>query len=264
MKTKLIICALLMTALAVNAQTEKKEATVHIKKVKNVNGVETITDTTFTTTDPSSLKLDDGTNIQTIDVSNGKPDGKIEKMVIVTDDQVITGDDNGTTNVKVIHKGEGMDAEMEKALKEAGVDPNSKGVKKMVIINEDTAPDKDGKTEKKITKIVMIKMNVTDASASDLKLLGKQTGVTDNKLEMDNMSMAPNPSSGKFNLNFNLKNQGDADVTVFNSEGKQVYSEKLPNFTGDYNKSVDIGGNQKGIYFVKIVQGKHSQVKKVF
>jgi len=75
--------------------------------------------------------------------------------------------------------------------------------------------------------------------------------------------MYPNPNDGKFNLNFNLKNKADAEVTVYDTQGKQVYSEKLPNFSGDYNKAIDISSNTKGVYFVKIQQGKHSQVKKI-
>ncbi len=262
MKTKIITCAVLLAGLAMNAQTnDKKEATVRIKKVQNINGVETITDTTYTTSDISAIKMGDGTNIQTIDIE-GKPGDKGKKMVIVSHDEVINGND---ADVKIIHKGDSreMDAEIEKALKEAGVDPNAKGVKKMIIVDEDSFPNKDGKTEKKTTKIVMINMDITDASADDKKCLSNQIGNTDNKLEMDNMKLYPNPNDGKFNLNFNLKNKADAEVTVYDLEGKQVYNEKLPNFTGEYNKPIDISKNSKGIYFVKIVQGKHSQVKKI-
>jgi plasmid maintenance system killer protein len=261
MKTKVLTCALVLASLAISAQTEKKEATVRIKKVENINGVEKITDTTFTTSDPSAIKLGDDTNIQTINIIGDDKDDKMKKVIIINDD--VIGGENA--NVQIIHKGEGkeMDAEIEKALKEAGVDPNTKGVHKMVIVNEDTAPGKDGKDEKRTTKVVMIKMDITDASPEDQKRLNNQIGNADNKLEMDNMKMYPNPNNGKFNLNFNLKNKADAEVTVYNMEGKQVYNEKLPSFSGDYNKAIDISSNSKGIYFVKIQQGKHSQVKKI-
>jgi hypothetical protein len=261
MKTTLITAAIFSVSLLAAQTTTKKEATVRIKKVENINGVETVTDTTFTTNDPSMIKLGDGKNIQTIDIIGGKDGDKMEKVVIVNDK--VTGSDNA--NIQIIHKGEGkeMDAEIEKALKEAGIDPNTKGVKKMIIVDEDTTPGKDGKDEKKMTKIVMIKMDITDASADDKKRLSNQIGNADNKLEMDNMKMYPNPNDGKFNLNFNLKNKADAEVTVYDTQGKQVYSEKLPNFSGDYNKAIDISSNTKGVYFVKIQQGKHSQVKKI-
>jgi len=261
MKTQLVTIALMIAGLSLNAQTTKKEATVRIKKVEIINGVETVTDTTFTTSDPSAIKLGDGTDIQTINIIGDEKDGKTEKVVIVNSE---TGSGEGE-NVKIIHKGDSkeMDAEIEKALKEAGVDPNTKGAHKMVIIDEDTAPNKDGKSEKRTTKIVMLKMDLTDASTEDIKRLKNQLGNVDNKVEMDNMKLYPNPSDGKFNLNFNLKNIGDAEVTVYDMQGKQVYNEKLPNFSGEYNKPIDISSNAKGIYFVKIEQGKHTQVKKI-
>jgi hypothetical protein len=142
-------------------------------------------------------------------------------------------------------------------------DSKGKGIKKVVTINEESVNTTEGKTENKVTKIIMIKMNVIDACQEDKKRLSNQIGSTNDKLETGNMTMAPNPSDGKFNLNFSLKNKGDAEVTIFNIEGRQIYSEKLPNFSGEYNKSIEIGGNQKGVYFVKILQGKDSQVKKV-
>jgi hypothetical protein len=260
MKTRLLTCALLLASLAISAQTtEKKQATVRIKKVENINGVETITDTTFTTDDATALKLGNDVTIQTIDIKGGNEDGKSAQVVIVNGQPM----NENESNVKIVHKGDSkeMDAEIEKALKEAGMDPKTKGVKKMIIVDEDTAPGKDGKEEKRITKIVMLNMNITDASPDDVKRLN--AGSVDNKVEMDNMKLYPNPNDGKFNLNFNLKNKGDAEVTVYDLQGKQVYNEKLPNFTGEYNKPIDISSNAKGIYFVKIQQGKHTQVKKI-
>lgn len=264
MKTQLVTLALMIAGLSLNAQTtEKKEATVRIKKVENINGVEKITDTTFTTNDPEKIKLPEGVNIQTIDISNGKPGEKMEKMVIVSHDEVITSDGQ---EVRIDHKGMSKDveAEMEKALKEAGVDPNAKGVKKVIIIDEDSNTASGSKTEpktSKTTKIIMLKMDITDASSDDMKRIG--AGNVDNKVELDNMKLYPNPNDGKFNLNFNLKNKGDAEVTVYDMQGKQVYNEKLSNFSGEYNKPIDISSNAKGIYFVKIQQGQHTQVKKI-
>jgi len=334
---KVFTCALLIASIAISAQTsEKKQATVRIKKVENINGVETIKDTTYTTDDPSAIKLGDGTNIQTIDIIGDDKNGKMEKVVIVKDEGVSGNGENVKTIIsstsnsaayydehakefqklaeeyskhakeyqrltkeskdqtskekamelqkqakeeeKIAKEFEAqakeqellakeaeksskeMDAEIKKALKEAGVDPNGKEVKKIIIINDEDERS-GGKKEKRMTKIVMLKMDIKDASAEDVKRLG--AGNVDNKVDMDNMKLYPNPNDGKFNLNFNLKSKGDVEVTVYNVEGKQVYNEKIPNFEGEYNKPIDISSNAKGIYFVKIQQGKHTQVKKI-
>ncbi len=253
MKTTIITAALLMSVGLLSAQTEKKQATVHIKKVENINGVEKITDTTYTTSDASVINTN-GDNIQVLEMNDGKP-GDMKKMVI------INGKEGGDADIKIMSGNSETDEEIAKALKEAGVDPNAKGTQKTIIINNDVTSDKKG--GKTCTKIVMIKkVNITDADASDMKKIN-QAATTDGKLAMDDMSFYPNPNNGKFNLKFNLKDKGDTQISVLNEEGKKVYSEKLSEFTGSYDKEIDISKNPKGIYFVRIEQGKHAQVKKV-
>jgi hypothetical protein len=336
MKTRLLTCAFLLTVFAISAQTtEKKQAKVRIKKVENINGVEKVTDTTYTTDDPDmiiagdkiiteniknengmmmkTIVIDDknGKGEPTIKVNTGDPkkDAEIEKELREANKdggmkkKMIVMDESGGT--KTIHiEGEDLEKELqevykaleeaekemnvaanyrktsekdqveaEKAMKEAQIEliqadkelqqaqKNMMEMDKMIIINEDLKDD--GKGNKKVTKVIILKMDVTDANDEDVKRLKDQFGSVDNKVEMGNMKLYPNPNDGKFNLNFNLKNRGDAEVTVYDLQGKQVYNEKLSNFTGEYNKPIDISSNAKGIYFVKIEQGKHTQVKKI-
>lgn len=248
MKKSVVTALLMLTGVAHNAQTEKKEATIRIKKVENINGVEKVTDTTFTTSNPEEFKWSDKDgNIKINEVSS--ENGKV--MKIATIDEV-------GPQTKMMTEGE-INAEIEKALKEAGVDANGKEMKKVMVIH-DSESGNDKKSEKHYTKIVMVKLDITDASDEELKRLGSSS---DKKLEMEEMKLHPNPNNGKFNLNFTLKNKGDAEITVYDMQGKQVYNERLPNFQGEYNKPIDISSNAKGIYFVKILQGKHTQVKKI-
>lgn len=248
MKKSVVTALLMLTGLVLNAQTEKKEATIRIKRVENINGVEKVTDTTFTTSNPEEFKWSDKDgNIKINEVSS--ENGKV--MKIVTIDEV-------GPETKMMTESE-INAEIEKALKEAGVDANGKEMKKVMVIH-DSESGNDKKSEKHYTKIVMVKLDITDASDEELKRLGSSS---DKKLEMEEMKLYPNPNNGKFNLNFTLKNKGDAEITVYDMQGKQVYNERLPNFQGEYNKPIDISSNAKGIYFVKILQGKHTQVKKI-
>lgn len=62
---------------------------------------------------------------------------------------------------------------------------------------------------------------------------------------------------------FNLKDKGDTDIQVMNLEGRSVYSETLKDFNGNYKKEIDISSNPKGVYFVKVKQGEHSQLRKI-
>jgi hypothetical protein len=333
-KTNLFTCALVLAALAISAQTtEKKQAKVHIKKVENINGVETVVDTTYLTDDPNMIIS--GDKVITEDVSN--ENGMVTKTIVIDDhdekgeptikvhtgdpkqdaeiekelreahkkggmkSKVIVMDENGKTTTKMI-EGEDMEkalqeahkalqeahkemqaAEKEKQMSEKDRQASEKAMQEaekalqqaekelleshknmkhqMIIIDENT--NEDDKGDKQVTKIIMMRMDIRDANEEDVNRLKDQFGSVDNKVAIDNMRLYPNPNDGKFNLNFTLKNKGDVEVTVYDMQGKQVYNEKLSNFTGEYNKPIDISSNAKGIYFVKIQQGKHTQVKKI-
>ncbi len=263
MKTTLISSAFILCTSLLAAQTKNKPVTVHIKKIENINGVETIKDSTYTSDETSIIKAD-GDDIRIIHAGENIKGGK----VIILNENSSSGKD---VDVSIMEGNGTLSPEIEKALKEAGVDVNLSNeqagkrancVRKTVVVHSDDSKSDEG--EKKCTKIVIIKkVSVTDASESDLKMLGKQTGVTDNKLELSSLNFYPNPSNGKFNLSFNLKEKGNTDITVLNMEGKKVYSEKLNDFTGAYDKEIDISKNPKGVYFVRVEQGQHSQLKKI-
>jgi hypothetical protein len=110
---------------------------------------------------------------------------------------------------------------------------------------------------------IIKRIDVVEMDQSDKIILGKSTSLGDDKLNADNMKFYPNPNNGKFNLSFSLKEKGTTDVTILNMEGKSIYSEKLKDFTGTYDKEIDISKNPKGVYFVRIEQGAHSQLKKI-
>lgn len=256
MKKTMMMSALLLGTSLLVAQNANKPATVRIKKIENINGVEKITDTTFTTNDPASIKIDNGT-IDIVGLENGQ-EGQMIKTVIVDNEN----SDNVTVDIKGLSKE--IDAEIEKALKEAGVDEKTKGTKKIVIINDEKETNSDNKNEKHITKtIVMKRIDITNADENDMKRIGKNVGTNDGKLSIENMNFYPNPNTGKFNLSFTLPEKGDAEINILNIDGKNVYNEKLTNFSGNYDKEIDISKNAKGVYFVKVEQGKHTQVKKI-
>jgi len=244
--------ALLLSTALLMAQTENKKTTIRVKKVENINGVERMTDTTYTVDGPVTLgSLGEITGKK----SDEDKDGKQKKIVIVTDQ--VSGD-----NVTILNKDEEMDDQVQRALKAAGVDGKTLDVDKMMVVNiDENETEENGK---QATKIVIVKtIKITDPTSEDAKMLSKQTGIADNKLAVDKMNFYPNPSTGKFNLNFNLGTKGNTKIAVLTLEGKSVYNEELKDFTGNYNKEIDISANPKGVYFVKIEQGSHAQLKKI-
>lgn len=255
MKTSVIISALILSASLLRAQAPEKKTTVRIKKVENINGVEKTSDSTYAVNGPITLsEINEFSGNENVPCKDGKP----KKIVIVTDE--INGAD---ADIKVIHKEDLADEQIQRALKEVGVDGKDFDADKVMIVNID-GKDTDKEGEKKITKVVIIKkIKITEPTDEDSKMLREQTGISDNKLALAQLNFYPNPNTGKFTLSFSLKDKGITEVNILNIEGKSVYNEQLQDFSGNYTKEIDISANPKGVYFVKIKQGAHAQVKKI-
>lgn len=248
----LFILGCLLVAGAATAQS-KEPATVRIKKIETINGVTKVTDTTYTSTDPASIIIKDGT----IDISSlpGGEDGTIHTIISNARGQAsVTGDKELDEQITI---------EIEQALKEAGIDQNmAKGENVIIINGKDDG--KEGTTKNvMITKTIVKRVDIKDADEKELKRLGQSSSQKEQKLNLTNMNFYPNPNTGKFNLSFSLPEKGDTEVTILNTEGKVVYKENLPAFSGKYDQEIDISKQAKGIYFVKVEQGKNSQVKKI-
>jgi hypothetical protein len=290
MKSMTLIAVFMFNNFIISAQTtEKKTATVHIKKVVMVNGVEKVTDTTYTTDNPSKLVLDEGG--ATVQEWPGK-DGKMQKVVIIDNNQehadlkfddkdpntiIINSDKDvkgnaaekrisihmpqgpGDDHAMVINIGGEMSPEEEAAFT-LKCDSSQN---RTVVIKKVTSKDGKDQSTEEIKVIVARKLIITNASETDLRTLDKSTGTTDGKLSVEKMDFYPNPNNGRFNLSFSLPEKGDTEVKILNESGTPVFSEKLANFSGTYMKEVDITRSPKGVYFVRVEQGRHSLVKKV-
>jgi hypothetical protein len=248
MKTSIITCAVFASSILCAQTNTQQPVKVRIKKVENINGVEKVTDTTFTTTDPSTVNM--GENIV---VTEGSGDANV---VIV---KTRSSDGDASSEARVIKRDANIDAEVEKALKEAGMDANTKG-KKVVIVHSDTRSGEGKNEPKTISKIVIVKTGVNDASAWECKKAG--IPVSKEKLMIEDMTCTPNPSNGKFDLKFS-GTKSPVDITVKDINGKIVYTESVKHFNGSYEKEISLDKETKGIYFVTITQGARSTTKKL-
>jgi len=77
-------------------------------------------------------------------------------------------------------------------------------------------------------------------------------------LDVTTLNLAPNPNKGQFTLSFSLKEAGNTSIIITDIIGKQVYSESLANFSGDYSKSLDLTTKARGEYLLKITQNGKS------
>jgi hypothetical protein len=107
-------------------------------------------------------------------------------------------------------------------------------------------------------------MNVTisDISKADASLKDVSFSLKNN-LKPSELNYYPNPSSGKFNLNFNLDQKGEVTVKVMDILGQEVYKETILDFGGIYDNELNLSGHEKGVYVLQILQNKKALSRKI-
>lgn len=243
MTTKhLIIMALLLSVYVLNAQTEAKPATVRIKTKTIINGVETVKDTVFQSNDPA--------------ITSFGPGKEMTKSLSGTPQIVIMGGQSDKMDLEFT-----IDSIIKKNGEMTELKEGSQFIIKKVHCGA-TKEEIDGVKEF-ITIRIEKRIDIQDATTEEVEQLNKQTGINYKKLELEKLNFFPNPSNGKFNLSFSTPKKSDTEISIQNIEGKMIYQEKLPAFSGTYSKEIDISQNPKGAYFIKIVQGDSAQVKRI-
>ncbi len=74
------------------------------------------------------------------------------------------------------------------------------------------------------------------------------------------ISLYPNPSSGKFFIDLHKLPVSDLKVVVFNSKGQLISNYKENNMS---NPEIDLTGQGKGIYYIKMISNEFNVTKKV-
>ena len=72
------------------------------------------------------------------------------------------------------------------------------------------------------------------------------------EININNITIYPNPSKDIFNIVFNTNTKQDVDLRVHNVLGKVIFSESLKDFNGDYNRSVDLSQYPNAIYILQL------------
>jgi len=84
----------------------------------------------------------------------------------------------------------------------------------------------------------------------------------DESSETKRIKLYPNPNDGKFTVNFHASQKKNMIVRVYDHLGKEVYSESINDFIGDYENEIDLSSKGKGNYILKITYGDQTSVEK--
>jgi len=82
-------------------------------------------------------------------------------------------------------------------------------------------------------------------------------------LQIRQLNVFPNPTTGIFDIQFELPDLGRASVRIFDGSGKVIYENNLGNFSGTFSDRIDIANNAKGFYFLAVNQGDQVITRKI-
>jgi len=84
------------------------------------------------------------------------------------------------------------------------------------------------------------------------------TGIPAQKQESVSFEVYPNPSNGSFSVNIHSAVQSACCLEVTNTLGQLIYNERLPEFSGEFTRQMNLGNSGKGVYFIS-VKTQHSE-----
>ena len=72
---------------------------------------------------------------------------------------------------------------------------------------------------------------------------------------INNLNIYPNPTKGVFSLTYTTDKYEGISVEVIDAFGKRIFNDNRPEFSGEYNKQIDLSNYPKGVYIVQIYTG---------
>ncbi len=197
-------------------------------------------------------------------ISNGTPGNGTEEVIVMDEKgNVITSDKHPQGKMRVQHlkPGEKMDPEVEKMLKEHGMEGDNTTGKRIVIKNQE---NKNGKESSEVKVYVFSKVEVKKLSDEDKKQLPVNASkAIQNAKPFENLNVAPNPTEDACTISYKSASKEPLQIKVYDMEGKTVLAENDTNASDQVNKTISLKGLGSGVYFVHITQGKQSEVRKV-
>ncbi len=101
-----------------------------------------------------------------------------------------------------------------------------------------------------------VTLTVTNGCGTDDTTITINTNIGLSELPLaQSLELFPNPSEGVFNVSFEMEQRGEITIEVMDAAGAQVFSEKLEDYQGEYSGKVDLTGEAKGIYLLRIWNG---------
>jgi hypothetical protein len=112
-------------------------------------------------------------------------------------------------------------------------------------------------------KIIVIKKDKVETPEAPVNINQSPIAETiDNNLELSDFVAFPNPTDGKFNVQFS----GEAKPTVvlvFDASGKEIFRDNVDNFNGYYNREIDLTSHARGGLVLSVEQEGKSYTEQI-
>lgn len=108
--------------------------------------------------------------------------------------------------------------------------------------------------------ITRAKVMIRSAREEDKKAVGTENMES---LELRDISFYPNPSDGRFDVELDSKSDAPVHVIIVDSDGNEVYNRVGTPENGQYDFRVDLTGEGKGIFVMKLVQNDKALTKRL-
>lgn len=93
--------------------------------------------------------------------------------------------------------------------------------------------------------------------------LNQKLAVSSPPLSLEDFKIFPNPGDGLVQVSFRVKDTATLKIRVLNAAGHAIFSETLAGVSGLYLTEIDLRNAGKGVYYVYVLHGKKSAVRKL-
>lgn len=111
-------------------------------------------------------------------------------------------------------------------------------------------------------KIVKVRYNLPVLFRIDSDKEDKEPAGAAKALNLKQYSISPNPSNGHFNLSFEAEAQ-PVDILIVDVNGQTIWQAHIDNFSGFFNREIDLGSSSKGTLVLQIQQGEQVYTDKI-
>ena len=105
------------------------------------------------------------------------------------------------------------------------------------------------------TKTTVTVKKITSNTETLKDEVEKKTIPAERKLELRSFSTFPNPTTNNVSISFRAEKEPTV-VQVTDISGKEIFKETLDNFSGNYNKELDLSNHAKGQYILYVIQNQ--------